>query len=69
MSEVEVDSQLCAGSTWCLTVAPGAFELSAAGKARPLTAVSATREQLVEAEESCPVGAIRVTINVDENVE
>jgi ferredoxin len=67
--DVEVDGRLCAGSTWCLTVAPGAFEIGPTGRARPLADVSASREQLAEAEESCPVGAIRVSISADKNAE
>jgi ferredoxin len=66
---VEVDSDLCAGSTWCLNVAPGAFALDASGKAGLIEDVSATREQLIEAEESCPVGAIRVSLGADEKQE
>jgi ferredoxin len=66
--EVEVDSRRCAGSGWCVTVAPGAFEIGPSGKARPLADVSASREQLAEAEESCPVAAIRVSVS-DEHAE
>jgi ferredoxin len=68
-AEVEVDRRLCAGSGWCVTVAPRGFEIDASGKAKPLANISATREQLVEAEESCPVAAIRVSINADETSE
>lgn len=67
--EVEVDPRLCAGSRWCLNAAPGAFETDAFGKAMPLDEMSATHAQLLEAEESCPVGAIRVSIADDQNLE
>ena len=67
--DVEVDSGLCAGSTWCLNVAPGAFAIDASGKAKRTDDMSATREQLIEAEESCPVGAIRVSLGRDETLD
>lgn len=58
--DVDLDTDTCVGSTWCTTAAPRAFVMGADGKARVGSVESATRAELQEAEESCPVSAIRV---------
>ena len=58
--EVEVDTGTCVGSTWCTTVASRTFVMGADGKAHVAAVEGASLDELHEAEESCPVSAIRV---------
>ncbi|XRQ08647.1 4Fe-4S domain-containing protein [Actinomadura welshii] len=56
---VVVDRDVCVGSTWCVSVAGGAFEIDASdGKARALTPGAAGPDELLEAVDGCPVAAI-----------
>ncbi|KWX57367.1 hypothetical protein ASJ79_11615 [Mycobacterium sp. NAZ190054] len=60
MPEVEVDTSTCVGSTWCTTIAARAFVMGDDGKAHVARVEDASLDELREAEESCPVSAIRV---------
>lgn len=57
---VELDAGTCVGSTWCTTIASRAFVMGADGKARVADVEDASLDELQEAEDSCPVSAIRV---------
>lgn len=58
--EVTVDPLLCVGSGTCVGLAPELFELDADGVARPLSTPVPDGDELREAQECCPVQAIRV---------
>lgn len=58
--DVEVDAGTCVGSTWCTTVAGRTFVMGADGKAHVAAVEEASLDELHEAEDSCPVSAIRV---------
>lgn len=57
---VEVDQQTCIGSGLCAGTAPDHFELDDAA-ARPLADEVEPSEVVVDAAESCPVEAIKVS--------
>lgn len=65
----EVDQSICVGSMWCVNIAPGAFEIDETGKSRPRVSAAVSEEELLEAEESCPVSAIRVLMESTREVE
>ncbi len=58
---VDVDADTCVGSTWCTTVAARTFVMGPDGKAHVANLDGVDIEELQEAEDSCPVSAIRVT--------
>ena len=58
--EVEVDAQTCVGSSWCTTIAGRAFVIGTDGKAHVADIEDTSLDDLQEAEDSCPVSAIRV---------
>jgi ferredoxin len=64
--EVELDTGTCVGSTWCTTIAARTFVMGADGKAHVGDVGDATLQELQEAEDSCPVSAIRVQAKSDE---
>jgi ferredoxin len=57
---VELDSVACVGSRWCTTIADRAFVMGDDGKAHVGDLDGADVNNLHEAEDSCPVSAIRV---------
>ncbi len=56
--QVEVNRDLCIGAATCVVLAPTVFELDTEGKAIVLDVSSATEQEIMEAAESCPTGAI-----------
>lgn len=56
--KVRVDRALCSGMADCTMLAPTVFELDEEGKAVVLDPASVDDETLLEAAQSCPVGAI-----------
>lgn len=59
---VEVDEALCVGTRMCVAVAPEVFEFDqGTGLSHAIVAITAMSDEVVEAGESCPVGAIRFT--------
>jgi len=59
--KVEVDRNVCIGSGDCVRLAPTAFALDDEDRARVLDPESVDAETLLQAERSCPSGAITVT--------
>ncbi|MGV9800902.1 ferredoxin [Mycobacterium sp. NPDC003449] len=57
---VELDASTCVGSTWCTTIAARVFVMGGDGKAHIADAEDVSLDALHEAEDSCPVSAIRV---------
>ena len=57
---VEVDGQLCVGSQTCVATAPESFAMTDAGISQPTSHQMTESQALREAEELCPVQAIRV---------
>jgi ferredoxin len=55
---VTVDQELCIGAGNCERVAPGVFEVD--DVARVVDPTAASEEQIRQAEQSCPSGAILV---------
>ncbi len=55
---VRVNRDLCQGMAYCFSVAPTVFELDEQGKAVLLDPSSVDDDTLLEAAESCPLGAI-----------
>lgn len=62
----EVDRGLCVGSGWCVNVAAPAFEIDDAGKATHVPGTQVGDEQLLEAVDNCPVGAITLTTDAED---
>lgn len=62
--DVELDRDTCVGSTWCANIAAKAFVMGTDGKAHVGAVEEATLDELQEAEDSCPVSAIRVLARV-----
>jgi ferredoxin len=60
--EVEVNKEKCIGCGYCVSVCPEVFELGEDGKSQVKEGVnfSEYKEQIKEAKEGCPVGAIEV---------
>ena len=56
--KVRVNRDLCQGMAYCLSVAPTVFKLDEQGKAVLLDPSSVDDDTLLEAAESCPLGAI-----------
>src|SRR5437879_10035178 len=59
--KVEVDRNVCIGSGDCAGLAPTAFALDDEDRAYVLDPESVDPETLLQAERSCPSGAIEVT--------
>lgn len=57
---IELDRDVCVGSSSCVHIATGAFSLARDGKVELRDPIRATTEELEEAAESCPVSAIVV---------
>ena len=55
-----VDHDLCAGVAQCVQIAPGAFRLGDDGLAVAAPSGPFTAQEVAEAAESCPMGAIAV---------
>ena len=60
--EVKVNKEKCIGCGYCASVCPEVFELGDDGKSKVKEGVdfSKYKEQIKEAKESCPAGAIEV---------
>jgi ferredoxin len=58
--EVKVNKEKCIGCGYCVSVCPEVFELGDDGKSKVKEGVnfSKYKEQIKEAQEGCPVGAI-----------
>lgn len=56
--KVEVNRDLCIGAASCVVLAPTVFELDNEGKAVVLDPSSASEQEIMEAAQSCPTGAI-----------
>ncbi len=61
---VTVDPRRCVASQTCVRAEPGLFELGPGGFSRPTRARFTEDDlpRLLEAEDSCPTGAIRVEV-------
>lgn len=59
---VHADRDTCVGSGWCVNVAGGTFSLDAASKVVVGDPDAVEAEDLLEAEDSCPVSAITVEL-------
>jgi ferredoxin len=59
---VVVDHDLCVGNGTCLIVAPSVFAHNAARQSEVIDPTGASEEVIRRAAESCPVGAIRITV-------
>ena len=57
---VQIDSDLCIGSSGCVLRAPDAFELDAARQSCVKQELLAPSEQTMDAAENCPVEAISI---------
>ncbi len=57
---IVVDLDVCAGTAMCRAIAPEAFVETADGQSEAAHPDAATREAILEAAASCPVGAISV---------
>ena len=58
-SLVTVDRDACVGSSFCVGLAAGGFEIDPSdGKVRVVAGAVVTADDVDEAVESCPVGAI-----------
>jgi|YelNatPaOPRAMG01_1025707.scaffolds.fasta_scaffold00785_10 ferredoxin len=60
--EVKVNKEKCIGCGYCASVCPEVFELGDDGKSKVKEGVdfSKYKEQIKEAKEGCPAGAIEV---------
>lgn len=56
-----VDQDKCVGSTTCINTARATFALDESGKSSVVNAQGDPEEIVIEAAESCPVGAISIT--------
>ncbi len=63
---VEVDQNMCIGSGNCVELAPGAFQLDDEGLAEVVDPSAEDMETLQEAAKQCPVFAITVEEDSDE---
>jgi ferredoxin len=59
---VVVDHDLCVGNGTCLVVAPSVFAHNAARQSEVIDPTGASESVIRKAAESCPVGAIRITV-------
>lgn len=57
---ITVDQAKCVGSTTCINTAQATFALDAAGKSSVVNPQGNPEAVVIEAAESCPVGAITV---------
>lgn len=58
---IRADTRVCVGSAMCVTMAPGAFELGPDRKVQVRQTLGETElEDLLDAEEGCPVSAITI---------
>ena len=58
---IEVDHMRCVGNAMCLAMAPGVFAHNDARQSEVRDPGAGTREDVLEAAENCPTGAIAVT--------
>jgi ferredoxin len=58
---VEVDHGVCIGSGMCVAAAPDAFELKGAHQSCPRQAEMDAEPSILDAAESCPTEAIKLT--------
>src|SRR3954452_22222945 len=58
---IEIDRELCYGFADCVSTTPAVFELDDDEKAVVIDPNGAPRDDLVDAEENCPVNAITIT--------
>lgn len=58
---VRVERELCLSAGCCTQIAPDVFALDTEGLAVVLSIDEASDAELLEAESTCPAGAIRVT--------
>ncbi|TMS54943.1 MULTISPECIES: ferredoxin [Mycobacteriaceae] len=58
---VTVDPEVCLGSTTCIALAPGLFQLNDTGTAQPFQAVVERCTALDDVISRCPTGAISMT--------
>jgi ferredoxin len=63
--KVQIDRDLCVGIGNCVAVAPSVFELDAENKAVVLDYSSVSDDKLMSAAESCPVNAVIVLDDQD----
>jgi ferredoxin len=59
---VVVDHDLCVGNGTCLIVAPSVFAHNANRQSEVIDPTGASEAVIRRAAESCPVGAIRITV-------
>jgi ferredoxin len=64
--QVVVDRKTCVGSSYCINIAKGAFAIDRAdGKVRVVDTGAASIEDLQDAVDTCPVGAISFAGDVE----
>ena len=61
MFKIELDKEKCIGCGTCAAVCPANFEIKEDGKASPIKAEVEKLGCNKEAEENCPVQAIKIT--------
>ena len=57
---VSVDEMLCVGHGWCFDNLPAVFRQDDAGQSQVIEPSENVGEDVIEAAENCPVGAIMV---------
>ena len=57
---IEVDHQRCVGNAMCLAFAPGVFAHNEMRQSEVMDPEGGAREDILEAAENCPTGAITV---------
>ena len=58
--KVTIDGSKCVGNAACVATAPGAFELDENMQSRVIDPAAEPADLVLEAAETCPVGAIAV---------
>ncbi len=57
---IEVDPERCVGNAMCLALAPGVFAHNESRQSEVRDPEGGSRDDILEAAENCPTGAIRV---------
>lgn len=57
---LRVDENCCQRSGVCVAIAPGFFDVDASGRGRPVAGTVPPESAVLDAAQSCPVGAISV---------
>ncbi len=68
ISKIVIDRELCIGAGPCVTVAPGVFQLDQDNKAVVINARGADDDTILLAAQSCPVQAISLFDEEDNQI-